>query len=270
MRVLLLAPIRNSLYARILGHLIAQEPGLELVGIVVRRPWSWNRIRGELRRDGPRLLKKVYQKLVLGDEAFKASPQRNLLTVAQESGLTAKTLQTIAAQAGCPCLTVGDHNDQQSLDMIRAQSPDAIAFTGGGLIRRDLLGIPKLGVLNCHMGQLPPYRGMDVVEWPVLETTAGFPPLGLTVHSMDAGVDTGPLLRVEKFELEPTDDFARIRERLTARMPTMMFEVLQDLRDQRVAPVAQASADGRQYFVLHPRLYSVAQAKLAQRLSPTS
>jgi methionyl-tRNA formyltransferase len=267
MRVLMLAPIRSSLYARILAHLLAREPGIELVGIVVRRPWSWGRIRGELRRDGPRLLKKVYQKLVLGDAAFKSSPQRNLLTVAKESGLTAKTLQEIAAQTGCTCLTVGDHNDQQSLDFIRAQTPDAIAFTGGGLIRRDLLGIPKLGVLNCHMGLLPPYRGMDVVEWPVLEATANAPPLGLTVHYMDAGVDTGPLLRHEKFHLETGDDFARIRERLTARMPTMMFEVLRDLRDQRVIPAAQNAADGRQYYVLHPRMHAVAQRKLAQWLT---
>ena len=267
MRVLMLAPIRSGLYARVLAHLLAREPGIELVGIVVRRPWSWGRIRGELRRDGPRLLKKVYQKLVLGDAAFKASPQRNLLTVAKESGLTAKTLQALATQAGCPCLTVGDHNDQKSLDFIRVQAPDAIAFTGGGLIRRDLLDIPKLGILNCHMGQLPPYRGMDVVEWPVLEDTTGTPPLGLTVHTMDAGVDTGPILRVVKFGIEPGDDFARIRERLTARMPTLMFEVLRDLRDQRVVPEAQKAADGRQYYVLHPRLTAAAQSKLARQQS---
>ena len=267
MRILMLAPIRSSLYARILAHLIAREPGMELVGMVVRRPWNWGRIRGELRRDGPRLLKKVYQKLVLGDAAFKSSPQRNLLTVAEESELTAKTLQAIAAQAGCTCLTVGDHNDQKSLDFIRAQAPDAIAFTGGGLIRRDLLGIPKLGVLNCHMGLLPPYRGMDVVEWPVLEATTNAPPLGLTVHYMDAGVDTGPLLRHEKFGLESGDDFARIRERLTARMPTLMFDVLSDLRDQRVTPEPQSAAAGRQYFVLHPRLHSVANRRLQKLIS---
>jgi methionyl-tRNA formyltransferase len=79
---------------------------------------------------------------------------------------------------------------------------------------------------------------------------------------MDAGVDTGPLLRQEKFTLESGDDFARIRERLTARMPTLMFEVLRDLRDQRVSPEPQAAAAGRQYFVLHPRLHDVANRRL--------
>ncbi len=268
MRVLLLSPLRSSLYSRVLAHLIAREPGFELVGIVVRRPYSFKRLSSELRRDGSRLLNKVYQKMILGDAALRQSDQQTLLTVAQASGLSARHVQELARDVGCPCLTVGDHNDARSLEFIRQQTPDAIAFTGGGLIRRDLLAIPRLGVLNCHMGLLPHYRGMDVVEWPLLEARPEQPvppELGLTVHFMDPGVDTGPILRSESISLERGDDFRRLRERLTARMPTLLLEVLRGLRDQTIDPQAQAASAGKQYYVMHPRLYELALQRLHDR-----
>ena len=31
------------------------------------------------------------------------------------------------------------------------------------MIRKNILAVPKIGVLNCHSGILPNYRGMDVV-----------------------------------------------------------------------------------------------------------
>ena len=43
------------------------------------------------------------------------------------------------------------------------------------------------------MGLLPDYRGMDVVEWPILEKN--FKKLGLTTHLMDTGIDTGKIIQ---------------------------------------------------------------------------
>ena len=37
------------------------------IAIVARNMWSWKRLTGELRRDGPRLLDKIFHNLVLGE-----------------------------------------------------------------------------------------------------------------------------------------------------------------------------------------------------------
>ena len=68
MRVSILAPIRNSPYARNLCHLLAQEQGIELTDVIVRTPWTYRRIRQELLRDGPRLIRKAYKKIALLDK----------------------------------------------------------------------------------------------------------------------------------------------------------------------------------------------------------
>ena len=41
------------------------------------------------------------------------------------------------------------------------------------------------------MGLLPKYRGMDVVEWPIIDKSFN---LGLTTHLIYKGVDTGDII----------------------------------------------------------------------------
>ena len=70
-------------------------------------------------------------------------------------------------------------------------------FYWSGLLRKVLL-VDLEKALNCHMGILPFYRGMDVAQWPILNQD--FSNIGLTTHIIDEGVDTGDIL-VHKINL---------------------------------------------------------------------
>ena len=263
-RVALLAPLRTSLYSRILAHLLAVEPGVEFTTAVYRTPWTYKRIRGELMRDGPRLLRKAYKKLVLADDAYApAADDETLRSLAETHGVKASGLDQLARQHNFKLHCVKDHNDQRSQAVLREARPDVIVFSGGGLIRKAILDIPSQGILNAHMGILPPYRGMDVVEWPVLECHEDKSPLiGLTVHFMDRGVDTGPIILTREVPLKSGDDFASLRVRFEPVMVRALMDAVRRLRDGACEPQPQQQADGRQYFLMHPRLMEHAQAKL--------
>ena len=79
MRLAVLAPTPRSLYSRLVTHLAVQESGVEVVLVVARSIWSPRRLRAELQRDGPRLLDKVYQKLLLGERAYPKDDPESLL-----------------------------------------------------------------------------------------------------------------------------------------------------------------------------------------------
>jgi folate-dependent phosphoribosylglycinamide formyltransferase PurN len=263
-RIVVLAPIHTSLYSRLVVHLAAQESDMEIAGVIVRMPWSWTRIRGELRRDGARLAQKVVNKWLLADQLpAKEDETESLATLAHQVELPRGTLKDICANHMIPYYTVKDHNDVQSLILLTKIKPDVIAFTGGGLIRKDVLSIPTIGVLNCHSGMLPHYRGMDVVEWALAEEH--FDQVGQTLHLMDSGVDTGPILLQCSLELHQGDTITSIRTRLEARMPLMMLEGLRGLRDGTLKPQPQRPEDGRQYFVMHPQLRAMVERKLTDR-----
>ncbi|HTX80451.1 MAG TPA: formyl transferase, partial [Longilinea sp.] len=210
------------------------------------------------------LSQKVVDKwLMAGEPPITKENTESLAALAGQVELPRGTLKDVCASHMIPYYTVKDHNDIQSLIVLDKIRPDMIAFTGGGLIRKDVLGIPTIGVLNCHSGMLPRYRGMDVVEWALLEDH--FDQVGQTLHLMDAGVDTGPILLQRRLDLRPGDTIASIRTRLEARMPSLMLEGLRGLRDETLKPQPQRLEDGQQYFVMHPRVRRMVERKLAER-----
>jgi methionyl-tRNA formyltransferase len=55
----------------------------------------------------------------------------------------------------------------------------------------EVLALPRLGVLNVHPSALPRYRGPAPMLWAIRN---GDPVIGVTIHRMDEGLDTGPVL----------------------------------------------------------------------------
>lgn len=70
--------------------------------------------------------------------------------------------------------------------------PDLICVFGTSLIRGELLGLGRLGMVNLHGGLSPEYRGADCTFWALYN---GEPEqVGCTLHYIDAGIDTGRLI----------------------------------------------------------------------------
>jgi folate-dependent phosphoribosylglycinamide formyltransferase PurN len=262
-RALILAPIDNSPFGLAVAELCRREPGVDVAGVVVRTPWTFARMSGELRRDGPRLLRKAWRKLVL-EQPQDSTGERSFYDVVRELGVERRSLAAWARQHGVPLRVVSDHNDAACLAFLREVRPQIVPFTGGGLIRKALIEAAGLGILNAHMGLLPEYRGMDVVEWPLLEGRHESIGLGVTLHLMDPGVDTGPIVERFPIRLAPGDSMERLRTRFEPTMVEALVEGVRRARDGRLGAKPQLPSEGRQHFALHPRLYAAARARLAR------
>ncbi len=78
-------------------------------------------------------------------------------------------------------------------------------------IQSAALAVPSLGWLNGHPSLLPRHRGPVPVAWAIRD---GDEEIGVTVHRMDAELDTGNLMAQRAFPLgepvEPTEFYGRI------------------------------------------------------------
>jgi methionyl-tRNA formyltransferase len=229
------------------------------VATYIRRLWSIKRVRTDLRREGPRLLQKIYSKLILGEHGDVEKP---INLYAREVGLEDGDLLSLARRYDAAFQVVNDFNNDRCMQSLTNLEPDLIVFTGGGLIRKSILRIPRLGVINCHSGLLPRYRGMDTLEWALLESQTQLPEVGLTLHFMDRGVDTGPILRQHSEQLRLGDTLTGVRERLEPEMVRLMSQGVHDLAKGTLRAEPQDPAAGRQYFVIHPRLRERASLRL--------
>jgi methionyl-tRNA formyltransferase len=98
---------------------------------------------------------------------------------------------------------------------------------------------------------------MNACEWSVL---FGLEPT-VTIHWIDAGIDTGPTIAQATVPVCPTDDLASLRERATVTGVEALCRHVTALAD--TAPAARPNGPlSRQCYVLAPALRELAEAKL--------
>ena len=103
-----------------------------------------------------------------------------------------ENILTLAGAQGIPVLEVGSMRAAATLAAIEELQPDlVIAACFPHILPELMLKIPKIGCLNIHPSLLPAYRGPQPLFW---QLRAGEQNTGVTVHWMDAGVDTGDIL----------------------------------------------------------------------------
>jgi methionyl-tRNA formyltransferase len=155
---------------------------------------------------------------------------------------------------------VDELNGPRAVRALRDARPDLIIYTGGGIVRDELLAIPSVGILNAHMGLLPGYRGMNALEWSLLLGDR----LGVTVHFIDSGIDTGDILLQRELETSPSDTIASLREAATRLSAGAVAAAVRMLREGEETRLPQ-TREGKQYFVMHARLKHLAERRLQRR-----
>jgi len=261
-RVVIFSPSRFSLYTTTVAEMLRRRD-VDVSAIVVMRLFNYRRFTSEFARDGNRLLKKIWKKLILQEKAYETTDIETIVSYRQERNIGYKNVDQFCKQWSVPSVYCDTLNDARVIDQLDHDQPDLVVFTGGGLIRKDVLQRSGRGVVNCHMGILPRYRGMDVVEWPILE--GEHDQVGATVHFMDTGVDTGDILSIHKIEIRPGETVARLRARFEPAMCEAIVNTTVDFLAGELQRQPQRADDGKQYFVMHPTLDRITQQKLANR-----
>jgi methionyl-tRNA formyltransferase len=262
LKVVILSPIWNSLYSLLVAHLCMKEKDVALSGIVVRKVLNLDRIKHEWKRDGDKLLMKVYNKLFNCRTGNEKSGGMDFHKMAINLELRERSLIEFAENNKIPVCFVNEINDKRSEGFIRELKSDVIAFTGGGLVRDNIFTLPRIGVLNVHSGSLPLYRGMDTFEWALLCPRDGKCCIGVTLHIMDKGVDTGPIIMNREIEILKQDTLETINKKAECYMVETMMEGIRRIKNGRYTVIHQKLSDGKQYFYIHPRIYDVARTRL--------
>ena len=139
--------------------------------------------------------------------------------VAVGSDVPACTALERAAAAGVPTFCVPMQANRvawnaELLECLRAAGPDAIVSAGFmRILGPSVIAAYPDRILNTHPALLPAFPGAHAVRDAL---AAGVTETGCTVHLVDEGVDTGPVLAQEAVPVLPGDDEATLHERIKA------------------------------------------------------
>jgi methionyl-tRNA formyltransferase len=119
---------------------------------------------------------------------------------------------------------------------LAALQPDLLLVVAYGLILpQAVLDIPPLGCINSHASLLPRWRGAAPIQRAI---EAGDEQSGVTLMQMEAGLDTGPMLRKVTTPIRAEDNAASLHDRLALLGARAMAEA--------IGPLAQGTLAGQQ------------------------
>ena len=92
-------------------------------------------------------------------------------------------------------------------------APDIIITCAfGQILSKEILDIPKYGVINVHASLLPKYRGASPIHYAILN---GEKTTGITIMKTDVGIDTGDILLKEEVKIGDNETCGELFERLS-------------------------------------------------------
>jgi len=149
-----------------------------------------------------------------------------------------------AAAAGVPTFVraVGDFPDRAAWNAALAEAlaecrPDLVVLAGFMRVLAPAV-VRRFPIVNTHPSLLPDFPGAHAIRDAL---AAGVPTSGVTIHRVDEGVDSGPVLAQQPVEVRPDDDEASLRARIQAVEKPLYVETIRRLIEE-LPTVTQPSA----------------------------
>lgn len=159
--------------------------------------------------------------------------------------LAPSAVKRYAQSHGLDVLQPATLRDEAIQMTLRDAELDVLVVAAYGLILpQAVLDAPRHGCFNVHASLLPRWRGAAPM---VRAIEAGDRVTGITIMQMDAGLDTGPLLRRESVPIGPRDTAGTLHDRLAEVGARLLVETLDALRDDGGVPGTPQPAEGITY-----------------------
>jgi hypothetical protein len=262
-RVVITAGHDRSQPSEALAELLRRD-GIRIGGILLVSVLNLRRFRSLARQRGLsavlRRAREVFASKGVGSGAAKDDQPDPLREFLGRHGIRTRGLRRWCRQHRVPVWSVADLNSPAAIAAIRAAAPDAVVYTGGGILRRQFIDAAGR-VLNAHAGPLPEIRGMNAAEWAAL--------LGkrseVTIHHIDAGIDTGSIIRAYPYDRSACMSVSELRGTAVVRGLEGLREVVRRLDCHEAVQHAEDAQPSRQCFIMAAAIRELLDRRLGAR-----
>ena len=223
MNVVLLT--QNSELGRVTANYLAKR--LDRFATILEDPVSpITLINNRLRRQG--------MAVVAGQLAFLAfqrlqrrASKRRITEILQSFALDGSHIQG-------PIERAPSVNSVTCRELLRELAPKAVLVMGTRIIGKETLSAVVAPFINYHAGITPKYRGVHGAYWARVEGDVDH--CGISVHLVDSGIDTGPVLYQARITPTPADNFSTYPYLQIAAGLPLLSQAAKDALDGRLRP----------------------------------
>jgi methionyl-tRNA formyltransferase len=146
--------------------------------------------------------------------ALRNDPSTELAGLVVHPEATSKFRSATVSDSELPAHAVIDATQltkPEGIEWLKRASPEmGVSAFFGYILKRAVLEVFPRGVVNIHPAYLPHNRGSYPNVWSIIDQT----PAGATIHLMDEGVDTGPIIAQREVEQLMSDTGATLYRKL--------------------------------------------------------
>jgi folate-dependent phosphoribosylglycinamide formyltransferase PurN len=102
--------------------------------------------------------------------------------------------------------TITHIHSVETTDLINSFDPDIIIINGTSILPITLIENVHHPIINIHTGITPSYRGIQGAYWALVQKDDAN--CGVTVHFVDAGIDTGKIISQATINPSPEDNYS--------------------------------------------------------------
>lgn len=154
-----------------------------------------------------------------------------------------ESIKTVAAEMGINVSSPSRVSSELIEEIKNAQPDLIISAYYRKIFPKKLIDIPPLGIINIHPSLLPYYRGPVPTAWAILNGESQF---GITIHKVDAGIDTGDILVQASYPIGDDETGFELYLRAMALGASLLIKNFNRIVEDKIIPTKQAS--GGSYY----------------------
>lgn len=187
---------------------------------------------------------------------LKQSSKRRLQEIEGENQLCADPIEESLVKR------VKNLNDSETISLLRAFAPDVVVINGTRILSAEVLNSVPTVFLNMHAGITPLYRGVHGGYWALVKREPES--CGVTVHVVDAGIDTGGIVYQALIYPTAKDNFATYPLLQIAAGLPLMERAIEDTLQNNLQ--FQPSPNGKSSLWSHPTIWEYAWNRVTRHV----
>lgn len=172
-------------------------------------------------------------------EKIISNPQIEVCFIVPRSDTKDSTLKNFSDNYGIDYLFPVKINSPEFIEKSKSYDCDLfVSMSFNQIFRKKIIETPRLGVINCHAGKLPFYRGRNILNWALINDEKEF---GITVHYIDEGIDTGDIINQRSFPITDHDSYKTLLEIAYVECANILYDTLMLIKEGNSQRIEQST-----------------------------
>lgn len=118
-------------------------------------------------------------------------------------------------------------NSRESYKILKKQKCEIfLSISYDQIFKKNIILIPKKGIINCHASKLPEYRGRNVLNWAIIN---GEKSIGITTHFINEKIDDGKIIYQKIYKLKKNITYIQLLKFLYPRCSKLLYQSTIDI-----------------------------------------